>query len=76
MELIDQAKQQFPRLWSVRLSVLAGILSSAEAGIDAYLTGNAPVVALSAALIAFAAAFARIVAQPELKKSLQEPADE
>jgi len=70
IQLIDEAKKLFPKLWSVRLSLLAGLISSAEAGVDTYLTGKAPLVAIAAALVAFAAAFARIVAQP----ALQDPA--
>ncbi|AEI76708.1 hypothetical protein CNE_1c13590 [Cupriavidus necator N-1] len=67
MELIEEAKKQFPRLWSVRLSLLAGFLSSLEAGADMYLTGKPAMAAIAAALVAFAAAFSRIVAQPALK---------
>ena len=67
MEFIEEAKKQFPRLWSVRLSLLAGLLSSLEAGADMYLTGKPALAAVAAALVAFAAAFSRIVAQPALK---------
>ncbi|WP_373379918.1 hypothetical protein [Cupriavidus nantongensis] len=67
MEFIEEAKKQFPRLWSVRLSLLAGLLSSLEAGAEMYLTGKPAPAAVAAALVAFAAAFSRIVAQPALK---------
>ncbi|MDQ0140084.1 hypothetical protein [Cupriavidus necator] len=46
---------------------MAGLLSSLEAGADMYLTGKPALAAVAAALVAFAAAFSRIVAQPALK---------
>lgn len=67
MEFIEEAKKQFPRLWSVRLSLLAGLLSSLEAGADMYVTGKPTMAAVAATVVAFAAAFSRIVAQPALK---------
>lgn len=70
MTFIEEAKKQFPKLWSVRLSLLAGVLSSLEAGVATYLTGKPALVAIAAALVAFAAAFARIVAQPQLHEGL------
>lgn len=75
MQLIEDWKKQFPKLWSVRLSLLAGVMSSAEAGIDLWLTGKPALIAILAALVAFGAAFARVVSQPDLQAILQELQD-
>ncbi len=65
MRLIDNAKEQFPKLWSVRLSLLAALVGVAEVAHQSYVLGNPPLVVLSAALISLGAAIARIVAQPK-----------
>lgn len=64
MTLIDDWKRQFPKLWSVRFSLLAALLSGIEVGLQLYLTGKTPVVALGAGLLSLGAAVARVVAQP------------
>lgn len=64
MRLIDGWKRKFPRLWSVRLSVLAAMASSIEVAFNFYATGQAPLLVIAAALISLGAAAARIVAQP------------
>jgi hypothetical protein len=66
MKFIDDWKTQFPKLWSVRLSLLAGLAGAAETGYQIYLTGQPPLIALSATLLSFGAAIARIVAQPSV----------
>ncbi len=72
MQLIEDWKKQFPKLWSVRLSLLAGLLSSAEAGVDVWLTGKPSIIAIVAALVAFGATVARVIAQPDLQAILEE----
>lgn len=67
MQLINDWKRQFPRLWSVRLALLAAVLSAAEVGINVYITGQPPMMALSAMLVSLGSAIARIVAQPSLE---------
>lgn len=75
MQLIEDWKKQFPKLWSVRLSLLAGVMSSAEAGLELYFTGKPALVSIAAALVSFGAAFARVVSQPDLQAILQEIQD-
>lgn len=70
MKLIEGWKRKFPRLWSVRLAVVAGILSGIEAGFNFYATGSTPIIALAAMTLSLSAAFARIVAQPRLDVAL------
>lgn len=64
MRLINDWKRKFPRLWSVRLAILAAVTSSIEVGFNLYLNGKPPVLATIATVIAISAAVARIVAQP------------
>lgn len=69
MTFIDDWKQMFPRLWSVRLALLAAILSAFEVGFNLFATGTAPVIAVIAMLVSLCAAFARVVAQPAVTGS-------
>ena len=64
MRLINDWKRKFPRLWSVRLALLAAAASACEAGFNLYLSGKPPVLACIATVLALATAVARIVAQP------------
>ena len=66
MQLIDDWKRKFPKLWSVRLSILAALASSIEVAFNFYATGQAPVLVIAAALISLGAAAARIISQPGL----------
>ncbi len=66
MQLISNWKRKFPKLWSVRLSLLAALMSSIEVALNVYLTGKAPVIVLAAGLISLGAAASRVVAQAEL----------
>lgn len=66
MQLIDNWKALWSKLWSVRLALLAALFSAVEVGFSVYLTGKAPVLVLAACAISFGAAVARIVAQPTL----------
>ena len=66
MQLIADWKRKFPRLWSVRLALLAAIMSSIEVGMNLYLTGQPPLMASAVALISLGSAIARVVAQPSL----------
>ncbi|MNE68242.1 hypothetical protein D3C76_1047410 [compost metagenome] len=64
MTLIEDWKQQFPKLWSVRLALLAAVISAFEVGFNLYATGQPPLIALSSMLVSLGSAIARIVAQP------------
>lgn len=66
MKLIDDWRKKFPKLWSVRLSLLAGVASGIEAGYQTWLTGQPPWVVIFSCLISFFAAGARIIAQPSV----------
>lgn len=66
MNLIEDWKTQFPKLWSVRLTLLAALASSIEAGVNLYATGTAPILVIAAILTSLGAALARIVAQPKV----------
>jgi hypothetical protein len=66
MKFIDDWKRQFPKLWSVRLALLAALASSIETGVNLYATGTAPLLVVAAALVSIGSAIARIVAQPSL----------
>lgn len=66
MEFIDDWKKQFPKLWSVRLSILAALASAAEVALTMYSTGTAPKLVIAAGLGSLCAAFARIVSQPSV----------
>ena len=66
MELIDGWKQKFPRLWSVKLSLLSSLLSGAEVGMSYYAAGKPAVFACVACAVSVGAAISRIVAQPEV----------
>lgn len=72
MNLIQDAAILFPKLWSVRLSIIAGLISAAQAGWEVYSDGKTSAVAIAAALVAFSAAMARIVAQPKLVEEVAE----
>lgn len=71
--LIDDARRVWYKLWSLRLNLLAALLSSVEAVI--HLAPDLFVAklgqgrfALAALVVSLGAAFARIVKQPKLHK--------
>lgn len=66
MKLINDWKRKFPKLWSVRLSLLAALASSVEVALNVYLTGKAPVIVIAAGLISLGAAASRVIAQAGL----------
>lgn len=66
MKLIDDWKRKWPKLWSVRLSLLAAAASGAEVAMTMWATGTAPILVLAAATVSIGAAISRIVAQPGL----------
>lgn len=66
MKFIDDWKVQFPKLWSVRLSLLAAIASGIETAFNLYATGTAPILVVGACMVSIAAAIARIIAQPSV----------
>jgi hypothetical protein len=66
LHLIPDWKRRWRKLWSIRLAVLAALLSGVELLVP-YFDGMLPprMFAVLAALTAIAAALARIVAQPK-----------
>lgn len=64
MEFIDDWKKQWPKLWSVRLSLLAAAASAIETGMQLYASGSVPLIVVAAGLTSLGASIARIVAQP------------
>lgn len=66
MQLIGDAKAVWHRLWSVRLSLLGALISTAQAAWDAYQSGQARPAVIAAAIVAFASAIARLIQQPAL----------
>lgn len=66
MKFIDDWKRQFPKLWSVRLALLAALASAIETGMTLYATGTAPLLVVATFFTSAGAAIARIVAQPSL----------
>lgn len=66
MKFIDDARAQFPKLWSVRFALLAAFASAVEAGMHLYASGTAPILVVAAGLTSLGAAIARVVAQPAL----------
>lgn len=67
LPLIDDAGRVLRRAWSVRLGILAAVLSAAEVGLP-YLLPNWPprVAAAVASLVTLAALLARFIAQPRM----------
>lgn len=64
MKLLPNWKRVMRRAWSVRFSLLATALSAAEAGVQYWLTGTPPPLAIGATLLSLSAGVARVVAQP------------
>lgn len=64
MTFIEDWKRQFPKLWSVRLALLAALISAFEVGFNLYVDGKPPLIALSAMLVSLGSAIARVIAQP------------
>lgn len=69
MRLLDNWRSVVRYAWSFKLTLLAGVISSLDAGVQYYLTGNPPLVSIGAALLSFGALIARVIAQPELSGS-------
>lgn len=66
MKLIDGWQAKLPKLWSVRLSLIAALASSVEVGFGFWANGKPSWVAIAAVVVSLAAAAARIVAQPKV----------
>lgn len=66
LELIDDWKRVTLKLWSVRWSLLSALTTSAQAAFEFYVTGQAPWVSITAAVLSFASAISRIIAQPKV----------
>lgn len=66
MNLIQDWRRKFPRLWSVRLALLASLLSAVEVGMNLWLTGRPPLIVIGAGLFSLCAAISRVISQPRL----------
>lgn len=66
MNLIQNWQQKWPRLWSVRLALIAALLSAVEVAMNVWLTGKPPLIVIGAGLFSLCAAIARVVSQPRL----------
>ena len=64
--LVENWKSVVRRAWSVKLSLLAALLSGIEVAVGVWATGNPPLFAGIAFVASIAAGVARIVAQPKL----------
>lgn len=64
MNFIDDWEKQFPKLWSVRLSILAALASAVEVGMNLYASNTPPLLVIAAGMTSLGAAIARIIAQP------------
>lgn len=68
MRMIEDWRRVAPKLWSVRLSLLAALLSAVETGLNLHLTGTAPLVVVGSMCVSLVAAIARVVAQPSVQQ--------
>lgn len=66
MKLIPDWRTLWHRLWSVRLSLLAALLSAIEVGVQTWLEGRPPLLMIGVMVMSLGASVARIVAQPKL----------
>ena len=66
MKFIEDARKQFPKLWSVRFALLAAVASAIEAGMNLYATGTAPILVVATGMASLGAAIARVIAQPSV----------
>lgn len=66
MMLIQNWRRKFHRLWSVRLTLIAALLSAIEVAINWWLSGKPPLIVIGAGLFSLCAAIARVISQPRL----------
>lgn len=66
MKLIDDWKKQFPRLWSVRMSLASALATGAETGMNLYANNTPRPLVIAACIVSIAAAIFRIIAQPKV----------
>lgn len=66
MQLIDDCRDVWYKLWSVRLALGAALLSALEVAWNVYVTDKAPWLALLSFIISLSAAGARVIAQPKI----------
>jgi hypothetical protein len=63
LTLIDDWQLVWHKLWSARLSLLAGVLGVIQSSFDYYTSGQPPVIVILMTVTAFAAFVARFVSQ-------------
>lgn len=66
MKFIDDWKAQFPKLWSIRFSLLSALASAIETGMQLYANNTPPLLVVGALFTSVGAAIARIIAQPSV----------
>jgi hypothetical protein len=71
VRLVSEAGRIFRRAWSVRLSLLAAILTAIYAAWDYHVSGHTSVVVLMTFFLNISAAVARIVDQPKLRDGVR-----
>jgi hypothetical protein len=68
--LIDDWHVVARKAWSIRFSLMASGLSSAQAAMEYKANGNTAAFCIVIAVISFASAIARVVAQPKMKDGI------
>ncbi|HYH41472.1 MAG TPA: hypothetical protein VD867_05790 [Burkholderiales bacterium] len=66
LKLIPNWKKDFPKLYSVRFALAAAAACAVDIAITAFLSGKPPVLSSLAGISSLAAAFGRIIYQPEV----------
>ena len=67
MKFIEDWQQKFPKLWSVRLSLLAALFGAVEVVLPLFQTFvPRGTFAIVSAVVAIGAAVARVIAQPSV----------
>jgi len=71
MNLIDDWQALAPKLWSVRLALLAAAFGAIEVALPLFQTVIPPMwFGVASVLVGIGSAFARIVAQPKARESV------
>lgn len=79
MRLLSNWKEILQRAWSIRLMLLAGLLSGIEVALpffDGYVDVPIGIFALASAIVTFAAFIARLFAQTNLEGKINATTDQ
>lgn len=66
LRLIANARRLWHRLWSVRLTLFAALLSATDVAFQFYATGQPSMIVIGSFLFSIGSAIARLVAQDSL----------